>query len=99
MSNLSEFIGGGIKSVQSGTTSFPTVPAPPGGVASVDETINAIDTAKSFISLNGIRTSSTSVLPCGYVEFVDSTKVRVVGQRTFGTSVTITINWTVVEYY
>jgi|DEB0MinimDraft_10_1074344.scaffolds.fasta_scaffold169130_2 hypothetical protein len=93
MSNLSEFIGGGIKSVQSGTTALvaPT--------SLVEETINAVDTAKSFISLNGIRTSSTSVLPCGYVEFVDSTKVRVVGQRTFGTSVTITINWTVVEYY
>ena len=93
MSNLSEFIGGGIKSVQSGTT---VLVAPD---ASANETINAVDTAKSFISLKGVDTSSTSVLPCGKVELVDSTTVQVIGRRPFGTSVTITITWTVVEYY
>jgi hypothetical protein len=93
MSNLSEFIGGGIKSVQSGTTNL-VAPA-----SFADETINAVDTAKSFISLNGIRTSNTSVLPCGSVELFDSTTVRVRGQREVLTSVTITITWTVVEYY
>ena len=93
MSNLSEFIGGGIKSVQSGTTVLvnPT--------ALADVTINAVDTAKSFIFLNGIDTSNTGVLPCGFVELFDSTTVRVVGRRTVGTSVTIIIRWTVVEYY
>jgi len=93
MSNLSEFIGGGIKSVQSGTT----VLIAPDGFA--EETINAVDTAKSFISLKGVDTSNTSVLPCARVELVDSTTVQVIGRREIFTSVTITVTWTVVEYY
>jgi len=93
MSNLSEFIGGGIKSVQSGTTALT------GFTTLVNEPITAVDTAKSFISINGIDTSSTLVLPCGSAELLNSTTVRVIGRRPSGTSVTITITWTVVEYY
>lgn len=95
MSNLSDFIGvgGGIKSVQKGTTNLI---APD---SSADVTINAVNTNKSFISLNGIDTTNTGVLPCGTVELLNSTTVRVVGRRTTGTSVTIIISWTVVEYY
>jgi hypothetical protein len=93
MSNLSEFIGGGIKSVQSGTTALP------GFTTLVEETITAVDTAKSFISINGIDTSTTNVLPCGTAKLLNSTTVQVVGRRPFNTSSTITILWTVVEYY
>ena len=99
MSNLSEFIGGGIKSVQSGTTNFPTVPAPPGGVASVDETINAIDTAKSFVCVRRYQSSTDDINKYFSVEITDSTTVRVTLIRNGLDGDAGSISWTVVEYY
>ena len=95
MSNLSEFIGVGIKSVQSGTTSFPVA----SGSASIDETISAIDTAKSFVCVR--RFSSSTDDPNKYfsVEITSSTTVQVALIRNSLNSVSGSISWTVVEYY
>ena len=93
MSNLSEFIGVGIKSVQSGTTVI-------SGVDFVNETITAIDTAKSFIMINGTQASvgPTNSVPYARATIIDSTTIRIEETNPL-TSNTITVYWTVVEYY
>ena len=71
MSNLSEFIGGGIKSVQSGVTTTNT---------SADVTLTtAIDPAKSFIMINGTQSNvgSTSAPAYGRADIIDSTTIRI----------------------
>ena len=97
MSNLSEFIGGGIKSVQSFTTSFPNVL--PGDQAPVDVTINAIDTAKSFVCVRRYQSSTDDINKYFRVEIIDSTTVQVTLVRNSGDNDNGTISWTVVEYY
>ena len=90
MSNLSEFIGGGIKSVQTGTTAT--------GITATNVTINAVDTAKSFICVNGTSTNSTNYTQYGRAELLDSTTVRLL--RVSSSSIgQYTIYWSVVEYY
>ena len=92
MSNLSEFIGGGIKSVQSGTISTN---------ASVDVTLaTAIDPAKSFIIINGTQCNvSGSIAPAyGRAAIINSTTIQISETNQISAQV-ITVNWTVVEYY
>ena len=91
MSNLSEFIGPVIKSVQSGTTTTNT---------SVNVTLaTAIDPAKSFIMINGTAyVGSTSVPPYGRATIINSTTIQI-QQTNTSSSRTITVYWTVVEYY
>ena len=92
MSNLSEFIGVGIKSVQSGTTTTNT---------SINVTLaTAIDPAKSFIMINGTQATvgPTTSVPYGRATIIDSTTIRIEETNT-ATSNSITVNWTVVEYY
>ena len=95
MSNLSEFIGGGIKSVQSGTTTVLF------GLNFVNVTLTtAIDPAKSFIMINGTQAAvgtSTSV-PYARATIINSTTIRI-EETNPSTSNSITVNWTVVEYY
>jgi len=93
MSNLSEFIGGGIKSVQSGTTNLTT------GVQAVNETINAIDPAKSFACVRGFVSNTDNINKYFRVEIIDSTTVQVTLIRNSGDIDNGTISWTVVEYY
>ena len=88
MSNLSEFIGGGIKSVQTGSVSQT------GGIVNV--TINAVDVNKSFIMIN--RTSATSSTTPGYRSAVLSNSTTVACAAYAGNTFT-TVNFTVVEYY
>ena len=95
MSNLSEFIGVGIKSVQSGTTSFPVA----SGSASIDETISAIDTAKSFVCVRRFTSSTDDINKYFSVEIIDSTTVRVSLIRSIFDGDAGNISWTVVEYY
>jgi len=94
MSNLSEFIGGGIKSVQSGTTNLTT------GVQAVNETINAIDPAKSFACVRGFVSNTDNINKYFIVEILNSTTVRIVLVRnTNDTTASANVDWTVVEYY
>ena len=90
MSNLSEFIGGGIKSVQTGTTAT--------GNTATNLTINAVDTAKSFICINGTNTNNVGYTQYGRAELFDSTTVRFSRVSNNGAGL-YTIYWSVVEYY
>ena len=92
MSNLSEFSGPSIKSVQSGvntTNSFVNVTL-----------ATAIDPAKSFIMINGTQhnVGGTSAPAYGRAEIIDSTTIRITETNTSSLGF-ITVNWTVVEYY
>ena len=93
MSNLSEFIGPVIKSVQSGTTTI-------SGVDFVNVTITAIDPAKSFIMINGTQhnVGGTSAPAYGRAEIIDSTTIRITETNQLS-GASIIVNWTVVEYY
>lgn len=94
MSNLSEFIGGGIKSVQSGTTNFST------GVTVVNETINTIDPAKSFACVRGFVSNTDDINKYFIVEITSSTTVRILLVRnSLDTTASANVYWTVVEYY
>ena len=88
MSNLSEFIGGGIKSVQTGSVTQN------GGTVNV--TINAVDVNKSFIMIN--RTSAPSTTTAGYRSAVLSNSTTVACTAYAGSTST-TVEFTVVEYY
>jgi hypothetical protein len=88
MSNLSEFIGGGIKSVQTGSASQT------GGIVNV--TINAVNVNKSFIMIN--RTNGTSTSTPGYRSAVLSNSTTVECTAYAGSTFT-TVSFTVVEYY
>jgi len=88
MSNLSEFIGGGIKSVQTGSASQT------GGIVNV--TINAVNVNKSFIMIN--RTNGTSISTPGYRSAVLSNSTTVECTAYAGSTFT-TVSFTVVEYY
>ena len=95
MSNLSEFIGGGIKSVQSFTTPIPIA----SGSTSIDVTINEIDTAKSFVCVRSFSSATDDINKYFRVEIIDSTTVQVTLVRNSGDNDNGTISWTVVEYY
>jgi hypothetical protein len=92
MSNLSEFIGPVIKSVQSGTTSTNS---------STNVTLTtAIDPAKSFIMINGTAAGvgGSSAPPYGRAEIINSTTITITEGNTISAGF-ITVYWTVVEYY
>jgi len=94
MSNLSEFIGPVIKSVQSGTTSTSS---------SINVTLaTAIDPAKSFIMINGTEAliGASTAPTYGRATIIDSTTIQIVQTNGAASSFrTITVDWTVVEYY
>ena len=92
MSNLSEFIGPVIKSVQSGTTSTTT--------STTVTLTTAIDPAKSFIMINGTQASINASFAAVYgrAEIIDSTTIRITETNPSAGS-SITVYWTVVEYY
>lgn len=91
MSNLSEFIGGGIKSVQTGTTAT-------GSTTTV--TINAVDTAKSFVCINGTSAfvGGSNAPPYGRATLLNATTVQI-DELNASSGITITVYWSVVEYY
>lgn len=89
--------GGGIASLQRGTTNLGTT----AGVATVDVTISAVDTAKSVVlvsSRTNWNTGSSGELAIGATAYLlNSTTLRV--QRNGSTVVnTTTVAWQVVEY-
>ena len=92
MSNLSEFIGGGIKSVQTGITAT--------GSTATNVTINAVDTAKSFICINGTSSnpSSNTAPSYGRAILLNSTTVQIDELNPFSSPL-VTVYWSVVEYY
>ena len=87
MSNLSEFIGGGIKSVQTLTVS---------GTANIDVTINAIDPNKAFIMLSRSSCSSSTNVGSRGAVILNATTVRT---TIYTVATATTIDLTVVEYY
>ena len=92
MSTLSQFSGGGgIKSVQSGVTTG-TNSAP--GTA----TISPVNTAKAFISIRGTSAGNIAGL-YGVATLTDSTTVTVIQSNNNTQAYTVTVYWTVVEYY
>ncbi len=85
MSTLSQFIGGGLKSIQSGSFSI--------GAGS-PITISSVNTAKSIVILRGI--SSTN----GYVmTSLSLSAATQLAYTFFGNASVGTINWTVAEFY
>ena len=93
MSNLSEFIGPVIKSVQSGTTTTAT--------STTVTLTTAINPAKSFIMINGTQAlvGGSQTPPYGVATIIDSTTIQIQQINGAITTRNITVYWTVVEYY
>jgi hypothetical protein len=93
MSLLTQFIGGGIKSIQRGTFSIPQTDF------TATATISSVTTGKSFVNFLGVSYSESSV-PGGrvYIELTNSTTVTAtrasVGSQTAG----VTVSYEVVEF-
>lgn len=85
---LSSIIGGTIKTVQRGTASMTTT------TLTDDVTITAVDLAKSFLVFSWRQTSTTVQMISGVL---DST-TNINFSRATNTSMTITIEWEVIEY-
>lgn len=97
MSNLSQFSGGGIKSIQRGTIAVTLAT----GVGSNTATITAVTTSKSSINFLGATVNAALGLPIGArVALTNGTTVTADAYGGNGTSGPIvTVGYEVVEYY
>ena len=92
MSTLSQFGGGGIKSVQRGTISVNCG----SGSATNTATISTVDTAKSILSHLGMTTATSNVNGQSHVALTNATTVTASAS---GEGATYVIAYQVVEYY
>ena len=92
MSVLTQFIGGGIKSVQRGVTGSVVV----SGTETI--TFNAVDTSKSVLINLGVATTNTGTFYTaqGYLELTNSTTITYTNG---GGSNSCKCAWQIVEYY
>lgn len=94
MSNLSQFGGGGIKSIQRGTVSVSTAAGSGTGTA----TITSVNTSKSVVSFLGFTPGSGfSGVYYGRVELTNATTVT--ATATGSASATVSVGYEVVEFY
>jgi len=103
MSTMSQFLGGGVKSVQRGTATLSSFTGGSFGVQTVTVTISSVDPAKSFLlmSTRAVRTGSNSDSPTLYLVEGVLTSATVVTFRREVSSETAglqSVAWQVVEY-
>ena len=92
MSVLTQFVGGGIKSIQRGVTGYVVV----SGTEAI--TINSVDTSKSVLINLGVATTNTGTFYTaqGYFELTNSTTITFYNG---GGSNSCKGAWQIVEYY
>lgn len=92
MSVLTQFVGGGIKSIQRGVTGSVVV----SGTETI--TINSVDTSKSVLINLGVTTTNTGTFYTaqGYFELTNSTTITFYNG---GGSNSCKGAWQIVEYY
>jgi hypothetical protein len=83
MSTMSQFFGGGIKSVQRGVITFP------GTDLTATATVSSVNTSKSFLSLLGTGSNGTF-----RIELTNSTTVTATRS---GTNVATNASWELIE--
>lgn len=92
MSTLSQFSGGGIKSIQRGSSA---------GTSNRTVTITAVDVNKSIVistCSNGYDGGPITVIDGCYL--LNSTTIQIVaGARSLGGGVSANVHWQVIEYY
>lgn len=94
MSTLSQFLGGGIKSIQRGTITV----ALSAGAGSATATISSVTTSKSVVELLGFTPDSQfSALAWARVTLTNSTTVT--ANAAGGSDRNITVAYQVVEYF
>lgn len=98
MSNLSQFGGGGVKSIQRGTITVNIAGST--SVYSNTATITAVDPTKSTIDLLGSNLPTTQYTTCHFrVDLTNSTTVTAYAGNNNGAIGNIVIGYQVVEYY
>lgn len=88
MSTLSQFVAGGVKSVQRGSISF--------SVTSAAASISPVDTAKAVVVFGGFRSNDSDFRTSPSVSLASSTSVLASRSASVGT---VTVEWQVIEYY
>lgn len=95
MSTLSQFSGGGVKSVQRGTITiggnFPTTET------SKTQTISAVDTSKSITNYLGSSTSANVVGMVARLSLTNSTTIT--ATRAINDYIATIVSYEVIEYY
>ena len=93
MSTLSQFSGGGIKSIQRGTITVSTT---------ATATITAVNTAKTMLNFcgcsNGISGDSVSVALLARIALTSSTQVTASGRSAYASYIPI-VSYEVIEYF
>ena len=92
MSTLSQFSGGGVKSIQRGTISIT------GFATSSTATINLVNTSKTMINYLGNIMNADSNQCHSYLTLTNSTTVTAQRQAG-GTNVNTTVSYEVIEFY
>lgn len=94
MSTLSQFSGGGIKSIQRGSSA---------GTSNRTVTITAVDVNKSIVISNcssGLRSAYYTASITDGCYLANSTTIQIVaGERNGGNTANATVHWQVIEYY
>lgn len=102
MSTLSQFSGGGIKSIQRGTI---TVPTAGGSGSSATATITAVNTAKTILNYCGCAsgqkgaTSSSNAAVMARIALTSSTQITASTNVSTGGGTVPTVSYEVIEYF
>lgn len=91
MSSLTDFVGGGIKSIQRGTISIGSL------ASSATATITAVNTSKTMLNFLGCYTSTSS--DSIYLPLLTLTNSTTVTASKGATGVSATVSYEVIEFY
>ena len=100
MSTLSQFSGGGIKSIQRGTISSPI-----SSLVSATATITAVNTAKTMLNFCGCQSGKCTFANApgsilGTITLTSSTQITLTINANFPTNVSAaTVSYEVIEYF
>ena len=97
MSTLSQFSGGGIKSIQRGTITIGLTAS-----TAVAATITAVNTAKTILNYcgctSGLKTSSSAMSEMARIELSSSTQITATS-RTGSMTNNVVVSYEVIEYF
>lgn len=91
MSNISQFGGGGVKSIQRGIIAL-------GGIATATATISSVNTAKSELRYLGVKSNGgTAASVCANLTLTNSTTIT--ANTNTASAGVLDVSWELTEFY
>jgi len=88
--------GGAVKSIQTGSISITTDAS---GRGTNTQTVNAVNTAKAVVLLNGAYSATAQMTISAKAVLTNATTVTASCNTSYAGAGTITVDYTVIEYY